>query len=189
MEAVCLGLAKCERIYEEYLIKDFPADEVKPFESIRRAAEAGRYQSWGFYEDGRLAAYAFLCDDSEGRFSLLDYYAVDASVRGQGYGRRALALLRELYQTYAGLIVESEHPDFAKDEKDLRTRRRRIAFYEGCGLAVSGVRGRAFGVEYKILYAAGREEVDDAAIAAALQDIYRLLAPGEAFERHVAIRV
>lgn len=189
MEAICLGLTTCEEIYHEYLVRDFPANEVKPFDRIRRAAQEGRYQSWGFYENDRLVAYAFLCDDSEKRFSLLDYYAVDASLRGQGYGRQAMALLRKLYAAYAGLIIESEHPDFAGDEADLRTRQRRIAFYESCGLTVSSVRGRAFGVEYKILYAAGQETANDAAIAAALCDIYRLLVPGADYERYVDIRI
>lgn len=188
IEAKQLSLAECEEIYNKHLVKDFPADEVKPFESIRRVTEAGLYKSWGFYEAGRLAAYAFLCDDPAGSFCLLDYYAVDASLRGQGYGQKAMALLRELYGEYAGLIIESENPEFAKDEADLSIRRRRIAFYEKCGLTVSNVLGRAFGVEFKILYAACAREASDAEIGTALADIYHALVPEPAYGKYIQIR-
>ncbi len=187
MQAKLLSLAECKQIYQEYLVKDFPADEVKPFASIRRMAKKGLYQSWGFYENDVLAAYAFLCDDSNRRFSLLDYFAVNASLRGQGYGRQALALLRKRYQAYTGLIIESENPDFAKDEADLHTRERRIAFYEKCGLTDSGVRGRAFGVEYRILYAPCGETASHQEVGIALQEIYQLLLPGPVYKKFVKI--
>ena len=189
MQAKLLSLAECKRVYEDYLVKDFPADEVKPFSSIRRMTQKGLYQSWGFYEENDLAAYAFLCDDCRQRFSLLDYYAVNASLRGRGYGQRALAVLRERYRAYKGVIIESENPDFAKNEEDRRTRVRRLAFYEKCGLTDSGVRGSAFGVEYRILYAPCSGPATNKEVKAALAEIYRMLVPGDAYKKFIRIRL
>ena len=187
MKARLLSLTECEQIYKERMVKDFPADELKPLASIVRMVQEGFYKTWGFYENDSLAAYAFLCDDTEAHFSLLDYYAVNASLRGRGYGQEALSLLRKQYENYAGLIIESENPDFAKDEEDGNIRKRRIHFYEKCGLTVSGVRGRAFGVEYKILYAACNEIASDEAIQKALAEIYRRMLPEEIYEKEVVI--
>ncbi len=57
-------ILQAEKIYEEHLIRDFPDNEVKPFEVIEAAMRGGRYQVFAAMLDGELAGYAFLAAGS-----------------------------------------------------------------------------------------------------------------------------
>lgn len=187
MEIRELKIGEMEQIYDAYLVKDFPKDERKPFGTIRRIYEEGLYRGLGFYETGQMKAYAFLCDDIQREFCLLDYYAVLDGLRGKGFGQKAMARLREFCTDRTGLIIESENPAFAKGEEDRSVRERRIAFYEKCGLRLTQVRGMAFGVEYKILYAPCKSTADDERVGKALSQIYRMLVPEPAHSKYIRI--
>lgn len=187
MEIRKLDLPAARQVYDAYMMRDFPDNERKPFSSIEQMTQAGHYRCLGFYEGEKLAAYAFLCDGEKGEFSLLDYFAVEASLRGQGYGQRAMALLREYCGDCSGLIVESEDPAYAGTQKDRDIRLRRISFYKKCGLRLTGAHGWIYGVDYSLLYAACVREAEDGEIAAALRGIYRSMVSAEAFSRYVRI--
>lgn len=144
-----LTIDEMKKIYEQYLVCDFPADEVKPFWRIQDMYESGFYYAYGYFVQGELKAYLFLvqCEDAV----LLDYFAVISDARGQGYGSTAMRLLQEEVAPKI-LILESENPEFAKDEKDLQIREKRLHFYHCCRMADSGLRTRLWGVEYCIMY-------------------------------------
>lgn len=177
------------QIYETRLRQDFPEAELKPKSFLEPAFAAGLYRVMGFYEEDRLVAYACLCDEENRRFSLLDYYAVDASIRGKGYGGQAMKLLRKVHSAYAGLIIESENPAYAANEEELSVRTRRIAFYEKCGLRQTRVAGQANGVDFCILYASCGGEVSDEEICHALADIYRYMIPKDEYDRYVHVKM
>ena len=60
MKLRLLSLEETKRIYDRYMVRDFPPAERKPFASIRQLMEAGLYEPLGAEaEDGRLLAYAW----------------------------------------------------------------------------------------------------------------------------------
>ena len=46
-------------IYDAYMHEAFPPAELKPLAVMLRLMERGRYLCYGYYRNGRLAAYAF----------------------------------------------------------------------------------------------------------------------------------
>lgn len=59
MEIKKLDLAEARQVCDEHMMYDFPDNERKPFSSIEGMARKGWYRCLGFYEEERLAAYAF----------------------------------------------------------------------------------------------------------------------------------
>ena len=76
MQLLPLSLQQAETVYRNHLVRDFPADEVKPFPDIAHLSGQGRYVCYGGFEDGALKAYAFLARDCAAPYLLLDYFAV-----------------------------------------------------------------------------------------------------------------
>ncbi|AGN25124.1 N-acetyltransferase GCN5 [Erysipelothrix rhusiopathiae SY1027] len=73
-------------IYNNFMINDFPDDELRSLHSIKRMFRDGRYSVLVMVEDDVLLAYANFITDEDGRVALLDYYAVTQARRGQGIG-------------------------------------------------------------------------------------------------------
>ena len=135
-------------IYNKYMVKDFPPDELKPLSSILDMLSRNIYACYGIFEDNKFLAYAYLTvlDD----FVLVDYLAVVPDFRGSGIGTRLLGDLKEILKEKT-IIIECENPDFATDLQDKTTKIRRIEFYKQSGFILSGVSSRLFDVEYVIL--------------------------------------
>ena len=72
-------------IYDAYMHEAFPPAELKPLAVMLRLMERGRYLCYGYYRNGRLAAYAFFYRH-DSRVLLLDYFAVTPELRGRGVG-------------------------------------------------------------------------------------------------------
>ena len=79
-----LNLYDIKRIYEEKMIHDFPACEIKPFKAIERMHQNGEYFVYGNFEGEEMIAYAFIAKPKDGNVGLLDYLAVIESERGKG---------------------------------------------------------------------------------------------------------
>ncbi|MFR3219653.1 MAG: GNAT family N-acetyltransferase [Ruthenibacterium lactatiformans] len=79
-------------IYDAYMHEAFPPAELKPLAVMLRLMERGRYLCYGYYRNGRLAAYAFFYRH-DSRVLLLDYFAVTPELRGRGVGSAFLAAL------------------------------------------------------------------------------------------------
>ena len=69
-------------IYDAYMHEAFPPAELKPLAVMLRLMERGRYLCYGYYRNGRLAAYAFFYRH-DSRVLLLDYFAVTPELRGR----------------------------------------------------------------------------------------------------------
>lgn len=150
MIAQKLDLKTVKDVYEKRLILDFPKDEVKPLATIINGFNNGIYDAYGYFEAGKLLAYAFFVIDKNCR--LLDYLAVSPKVRGSGVGSRFLqALKTELKDSCELVIIESENPDAAQNEQQKSLRERRVAFYLKNGAVTTGSTAKIFGVDYKIL--------------------------------------
>ncbi|MDD4849226.1 MAG: GNAT family N-acetyltransferase [Gemmiger sp.] len=175
MQIQLLNAAEAQTIYENEMLRDFPADELKPFAAMRQMMADGIYEPLAFYEDGQLLGYAWQTVLPERRGVLIDYYAVLPPLRGGGTGTRLLAALAGYY---AGrketLIIECEHPAEAPDPTMAR---RRIGFYLRAGARATAMESRVFGVRYQIFALPCGGAEPDAEINEDLKVIYSAMVP------------
>ena len=121
-------------IYDAYMHEAFPPAELKPLAVMLRLMERGRYLCYGYYRNGRLAAYAFFYRH-DSRVLLLDYFAVTPELRGRGVGSAFLAALDAVLSGVC-ILGEVEMPD-SHDAGLNAMRLRRIAFYERAGFSLT----------------------------------------------------
>lgn len=170
-----LTVDEARELYDTYLVHTFPRDEVKPFKTIKELMEVGLYRCYSFYEGELLTGYAFSCEDAGHTVSLLDYYEIMESKRGQGYGQKIITLLGEIYKDYDYVILEAEDPDFSADDEDLSIRTRRIRFYEKCGLKDVGLRTNVFHVDYVVMAMACQSDPRLEEAKAKITSIYKAM--------------
>ena len=176
MEIKQLGLSQIRELYETRMREDFPPSELRPWRSIEELTLQGNYRCFGCEEQGKILAYAAFARCPEA--ALLDYYAVDAALRGQGIGQKFLGGLRDKGRDFGApfVLLEVESVETAQSPQEEETRRRRIRFYEHCGCGKSGVYTHLFGVEYQIMYLPLEEgRPQDGDVQAAMEEIYRMI--------------
>ena len=164
---------------------DFPPTELKPPELLSAAFDTGAYFARGLFdENGTMLAYAYFF--SAGDYMLLDYFAVDRSLRGQGVGSKALEFIKEMPELSARkLLLEVEDPDFSADSADNDIRVRRISFYLHGGIADTGARSRVFGADYRLLCPQPISKED---ALRGIGELYKSLLPTPIFEKNVVLK-
>ena len=139
---------RLRRLYREHVAEDFPPAERRPLSAILRLRRRGDYDTWGVFDGDALAAYAFLWRGAG--CALLDYLAVCRDARGQGYGTRALELVKGQYSPVP-LLAEVEAPEESAPPGENALRQRRLNFYQRAGFAPLGYQAVLFGVRYDML--------------------------------------
>lgn len=165
-----LNLTEITKIYKQMMPEAFPANEIRPYNSIKSQFEAGNYLAFGDVENGNIKSYAmfFLYKN----ICLLDYLATDHSIRNQGLGGKLLDhCTAELSGKYL-FLLEVESPESTDDRSEIELRRHRISFYERHGVIMSGVRTEAFTVNYNIMYAS-KETIPDNIIRESIDEVYK----------------
>ena len=165
-----------KRLYDEA----FPDDEKKPFDYMLKLTDAGKMEMLAVEEEGRFAGLIInlLCSDD---VALLDYFAVDPSMRSFGIGGRALKLLLEKFSDKK-LIFEIERPDNALPDTDMKARRKR--FYLRNGVKETGVFANVYNTDFELLTNDGKLKYDEYVMALrdAMGDrVDELLKPRELF--------
>ncbi len=178
-----VGLTALKSIYRQYMRKDFPLQELRPWQAMKKAWDRGVYSAFGYYENETLLAYASFYDCSMHPYSLLDYLAVMPRLRGQGIGSAFLKELLPLGSVNKDIFIEAESPALAREEKEKHTREKRVAFYEKNGARTTGINCRLFGVDYTLLYYPKQGEIQTKKVS--LQQIRDLYADlyGSLFKR------
>lgn len=174
-------------VYQQHMQRDFAPDELKPLDSMLRLMDQGLYRAYGLLEGGELIAYALLMTAPGGRVALLDYYAVVACRRSGGIGSRFLTLLRKELADFDGVVLESEHPEYAVGRRDKAVRTRRVAFYRRAGVRPTSLFSRLFGVTYTVMYLPCGRDIPDGCVYRELNAIYRRLFPAYIWQRKVEI--
>ena len=176
MKIQLLNEAQAGKIYQEHMVVDFPADELKPFASIQQMMRQGIYEPLAFLdEEDHLLGYAWQTVLPGCGNALLDYFAIVPEGRGKGTGTRILKALSAYYADRLGaLIIECEHPAEAPDPAIAR---RRIGFYLRAGARATAMESRVFGVRYQIYAMICGKDPGDAVINADLKEIYRTMVP------------
>ena len=106
--------------------------------------------------------------------------------RGQGYGTRALELVKGQYG-HVPLLAEVEAPEESAPPGENALRQRRLHFYERAGFAPLGYQAVLFGVRYAMLSwpAAGPKEAER--LQAAHRALYQSEVPPLLFRRVIHI--
>ena len=170
--------------FETRLCRDFPADEVKPLDLLEKLCEQGRYHCYLFYEQPEVpVGYAYLMTID--RFTLLDYLAVEPSMRGGGYGSQILPILEEMLPEGNTLLIEAENPACAVSLEDRSVRLARVRFYKKAGMRLTEVLEKAFGVDFRIL--TGGAQVSDREIADGLSAVYAAMLPETVFRQQFSV--
>ena len=142
--------AQIRQLYHERTTEDFPPDELKPLSMIENALARGMYASYGFFSGDQILAYAYFV--RVGKNALVDYFAVEKSLRDRGLGSRFIqALIDRLRGEMDCVLLEVDDPGRAPDADELEVRQRRLRFYLRNGLSDTGVCATVYHVPYRIL--------------------------------------
>ncbi|MDL2215822.1 GNAT family N-acetyltransferase [Ruminococcaceae bacterium OttesenSCG-928-N02] len=165
-------------IYKNSMQRDFPAQELRPLRGMLSLYKKGLYSGLAAYSEGALVAYAFFGGKPGAESLLLDYYAVQPNVRGQGVGGRFLKQIQQALGQ-SSLLIEAENPAAATDENERATRAARVRFYEHAGATDLHLRWLLFGVEYTVLHlpCAGGVPYNEEQAKHALRNVYHGLVP------------
>ena len=166
-------------VYNSHMINVFPANELKPCESIYQEMLEDKFLACGLFAGEELVAYMFTAC-MPGRPQLFgQYVVVKEEYRSMGVGG---VLMDEVCRHYAGyrcVMADVEDPDFAGDDEDSALRERRIRFYTRNGFRRTKVKAHVYGVDYEIIVRAIDADVDDAEVFEATNAIYESMAyPG-----------
>lgn len=175
MKIKVLDKNEIEKIYKEHLINDFPKDELKPLEYINKMHDLSKYECFGFYDKDLLVGYAYMVIPDDSDIRLLDYFAVIKEFRNNGIGGDCLKALNEYYKHLSCVILESEHPDYSKDDSDRKIRERRLEFYKRNGLIQTEITTFVGGVYYTIFCMECSDLIDEIDIKSALEKIYNTM--------------
>lgn len=143
-------------IYNNYMINDFPASELKPLERILYTMSIGLCCSFGLYHCNELKGYCVFIIPHGSNYCLLDYLAILKGNRGSGFGHQFFQCLKSFFNdafpALKGIFMECESIDSASNPEEHTLRTRRISFYERNGCAKTKLSSCVFNVEYVILY-------------------------------------
>lgn len=175
-------------VYDLYMKKDFPANELKPFSIIEKSLEKGQYFCCGIFNGDKFCGYAcfvtLLIESKE--YCLLDYFAVISDMRGQGIGSEFLRLLKDILKGTEMVMCEAENPS-GSEEDELIIRQRRVNFYLRNGFVETGVTASVYGVDYILLdFDLGRKHTKDE-IRMRYADLYKSFISKTRFDELVAI--
>ena len=163
---------------------DFRPSEIKSADLIKRRIAEGRYFARGLFENNTLLAYAYFVTTR--KYMLLDYFAVNAAVRGKGFGSLVLEKMEIMSESRSRkLFLEVEDPDFAENELDRITRIRRIAFYSRNNIEYLGVKTHVLTDDYLLL---GSSALPPEKVASAIDEIYRAVFLPEFVRSNISIK-
>ena len=133
---------KIKKLYR----KSFPKCERKPFSVILKMMKKGKSDIIYFEEDGMFLGFATTINSDS--LILIDYFAVNHRIRGQGYGSKMLrALLSN--NSPKGVFLEIEIP--YEDAPNYNERKRRKDFYLRAGLSEINTKAKLFGVDMELM--------------------------------------
>ncbi|ORX83330.1 hypothetical protein BCR32DRAFT_267065 [Anaeromyces robustus] len=118
---------RIEKLYKEA----FPSKERQNFWSLQRRVKKGKAEQWNFYDNDIWVGWSYIIKIKGKNYIYLYYFAINSSLRGKGYGTKALKLLLEKYKDYK-IILALE--DWREESDDHEQRIKRHEFYLHCGM-------------------------------------------------------
>ena len=130
----------------------FPAAERKELEYMLTGEHASAYDVLTISTPASRVA-GMVITVSHGGLTMLDYFAIAPTLRGQGLGHSVLPLIRERCQGHFFLEIETPPPLCVPQDPCLNAeqRIRRKAFYLSAGLVETNVRAFIYGNDMELL--------------------------------------
>ena len=138
----CEDMKRIRRLYR----RAFPAEERAPFHRLIKGIRNGTADLWSIHHEEEWTGFAYTIQNEN--LVYLFFFAIDEEKRGQGYGHRAIAALKEHYQGKT-LFLAREPLDPSADNAEQRLRRH--AFYLSCGMVDLPRQILEFGVTYDVM--------------------------------------
>lgn len=168
-----------EALYRTRLKEDFPPDELKPMDSMRRSWEKDAYDCYGLFDGDDILGYAFFV--RRDRDLLLDYFAIAQERRDRGLGSLFLRQLADHIRGANCAVCEVQDPDKAGSVEERIGRERRLRFYLRSGFRKTELTSVLFGVNYRILEMPGTQAHTLQQIREAYTELYRSTLPEKLF--------
>ena len=182
-------------VYQNHMMQDFPPEERKPLDTLRKAMTEGIYDCFGWFdEQGNMMVYSFFVRVPENNVVVLDYLAVCADFRGQRNGSRVLAEMPKLYPDCAGIVAEVEDPAESRDEEEQNVRDSRVRFYKKNGMKRSTLKTIQYGVPYIVLVLpiedgkpAEDYRISEELLMEEMDRVYHLMFSPEILEKYICL--
>lgn len=146
------NIKELKRLY----YKAFPSVERKPFRIFSYQRRRNKGETLEISIDGKFAGLvitAFIND-----IVLLDYFAVDENLRGNGIGSEVLSAVKARYNGKR-LFLETEAPEDAAPNNDIR--KRRLGFYIRNGFVPQKNAVKVYKNHFLIMQCAGEISFDE----------------------------
>ncbi len=167
-----LNNKEVEEIYNTYLVKDFPASEVKSLKMILDGIACNKYFACAYEEDGELKGYAYFIKSVVRNTLLLDYLAVLSDKRSSGIGSKIITEIQQKAKKDGKhLILEVENPDYEAPGAARDYMIKRIGFYKKNNMHLSRVTCHFYGNEYRIF--SGGDLIEDSELQEEVDKMYR----------------
>ena len=126
--------------------KSFPLCEKKPFSSITKRQKLDKVDIWYIEDKGEFVGLAITMKSKD--MVLLDYFAIDTSMRSEGYGSKALKMLQDYYRDCRFFLeIESVY----ENTSNRMLRERRKNFYLRNNMNEMKMLVNLFGTDMEIL--------------------------------------
>lgn len=133
---------KIKAVYES----SFPKYEKKPFWLIKHKQKSGSVDIWELRDQDEFVGIAITMKAKD--LVLLDYFAIAEENRGEGYGSKALNLLKKYYKEKRFFLeIESTKGNAANQIE----REKRKRFYLNNQMQEMGILADLFGTEMEVL--------------------------------------
>ncbi|WP_041958587.1 GNAT family N-acetyltransferase [Sulfurospirillum arsenophilum] len=112
----------------------FPISEQKSRDTLLAMQHASFYTIYLAYNDEKIVGFCIMYHPRSEDFFLLEYLAVDESLRGIGLGSTLLkSSIEQLFKTHGirALLIEIESPEESSSDKEIRKKREQ--FYRNLG--------------------------------------------------------
>lgn len=123
----------------------FPAEELMTIEDLTAMVDQGRCHIQALVDDDQFVGLSITF--SLERYTYLAYFAIRSDLRGQGYGSKALTLIKD---TYRNLVLEIE-TTYQPESLNFKQRLKRKQFYLKQKLKASHFTVSCYGVTMELM--------------------------------------
>lgn len=141
---------KSKQIYKEYIIKDFPEEEIPPYNVFINILNEGLISGYVYIQDKEEKGYMFCRVLDKHVFIMI--FAIKEQYRNNGLGKAFINEIKEYFKDNFALFVEAETEKEANNIEDIEIIKRRIKFYENLGFnKVEDIDYKCVGVSYYLM--------------------------------------
>ncbi|CAM3639430.1 GNAT family N-acetyltransferase [Erysipelothrix urinaevulpis] len=169
-------------IYNNYMIKDFPQEELRSLEDFQIAIKEQVIYAYALVLDDDFLGYATVVRLDDSDIMLLDYYAVSAKQRGLGLGSYFIKELFNLLPAKA-FLLEVQNPQKVS-KKEFETAVQRVHFYENNGAHHTNLEWTSFDNNYIIMFLGSENALIDLDFEHYMRSFYRLLMPDHVVDKY-----